>query len=83
MSKLVTLFLMALLLSFALSNVGARASPVHPRDSSLISQDRNIETEESMMDTEDNCDGVGEDECLMRRTLQGRSDYIYTQSNNP
>ncbi|XP_020579181.1 phytosulfokines-like [Phalaenopsis equestris] len=25
------------------------------------------------------CDGVGEDECLMRRTLAAHIDYIYTQ----
>ncbi|XP_020580701.1 phytosulfokines-like [Phalaenopsis equestris] len=27
------------------------------------------------------CDGVGEEECLMRRTLAAHIDYIYTQGN--
>ncbi|KAK8941276.1 Phytosulfokine [Platanthera zijinensis] len=28
------------------------------------------------------CDGVGEDECLMRRTLAAHIDYIYTQQTH-
>ncbi|PIN03894.1 hypothetical protein CDL12_23578 [Handroanthus impetiginosus] len=28
---------------------------------------------------EDKCGDVGEDECLMRRTLAAHTDYIYTQ----
>ncbi|KAJ4824334.1 hypothetical protein Tsubulata_004297 [Turnera subulata] len=30
-----------------------------------------------------NCDGVGEEECLMRRTLAAHVDYIYTQKHKP
>jgi len=29
------------------------------------------------------CEGLGEEECLMRRTLAAHTDYIYTQKNNP
>ncbi|KAA3485637.1 phytosulfokines-like [Gossypium australe] len=33
---------------------------------------------------EDSCDGIEEEECLMRRTLAAHLDYIYTQKNtNP
>lgn len=32
---------------------------------------------------EESCEGPGQEECLMRRTLADRTDYIYTQSNNP
>ncbi|KAH0466624.1 hypothetical protein IEQ34_003862 [Dendrobium chrysotoxum] len=28
------------------------------------------------------CEGVGEEECLMRRTLVAQVDYIYTQENH-
>ncbi|OMO63418.1 Phytosulfokine [Corchorus olitorius] len=29
------------------------------------------------------CDGIDENECLMRRTLAAHIDYIYTQKNKP
>ncbi|KAI3794143.1 hypothetical protein L1987_36770 [Smallanthus sonchifolius] len=32
---------------------------------------------------EEGCEGLGEDECLMRRTLVAHIDYIYTQKTNP
>ncbi|CAO2813572.1 unnamed protein product [Amaranthus hypochondriacus] len=32
---------------------------------------------------EENCGGLSEDECLMRRTLLAHIDYIYTQNENP
>ncbi|PWA76720.1 phytosulfokine [Artemisia annua] len=32
---------------------------------------------------EQGCEGIGEDECLMRRTLAAHIDYIYTQKKNP
>ncbi|KAH1202424.1 Phytosulfokine protein [Glycine max] len=31
---------------------------------------------------DESCEGVGEDECLMRRTLAAHVDYIYTQKHN-
>ncbi|EPS67455.1 hypothetical protein M569_07323 [Genlisea aurea] len=30
---------------------------------------------------EDGCRGIGEEECLMRKTLAAHLDYIYTQAN--
>ncbi|GJW06835.1 phytosulfokines 3-like protein [Tanacetum coccineum] len=35
------------------------------------------------VETEEGCEGIGEDECLMRRTLVAHIDYIYTQKKNP
>ena len=32
---------------------------------------------------DENCEGLGEDECLMRRTLAAHIDYIYTQKEKP
>lgn len=33
---------------------------------------------------DENCEGVGEEECfLIRRTLVAHTDYIYTQNHNP
>lgn len=40
-----------------------------------------VETEQA--DIEQSCEGVGEDECLMRRTLAAHIDYIYTQKAKP
>ncbi|CAH2050104.1 unnamed protein product [Thlaspi arvense] len=31
----------------------------------------------------ESCEGMGEEECLMRRTLAAHVDYIYTQKHNP
>ncbi|KAI3519360.1 hypothetical protein L1887_08409 [Cichorium endivia] len=32
---------------------------------------------------EEGCEGIGEEECLMRRTLVAHIDYIYTQNQTP
>lgn len=32
---------------------------------------------------EESCEGLSEEECLMRRTLLAHTDYIYTQKQNP
>ncbi|XP_039137374.1 phytosulfokines-like [Dioscorea cayenensis subsp. rotundata] len=32
---------------------------------------------------EESCEGVGDEECLMRRTLSAHIDYIYTQGKKP
>ena len=31
----------------------------------------------------ESCEGLGEEECLMRRTLAAHVDYIYTQKHKP
>ncbi|CAK8573818.1 unnamed protein product [Lathyrus sativus] len=35
------------------------------------------------VDIEENCEGINEDDCLMRRTLVAHTDYIYTQKQKP
>ncbi|KAK7330933.1 hypothetical protein VNO77_25139 [Canavalia gladiata] len=37
---------------------------------------------QSVETVDESCEGVGEDECLMRRTLAAHVDYIYTQKHN-
>ncbi|KAL8472863.1 hypothetical protein ACS0TY_029254 [Phlomoides rotata] len=43
----------------------------------------NVEARNEVKDVEDSCNGVSEDECLMRRTLVAHLDYIYTQNHKP
>ncbi|KAK1275733.1 Phytosulfokines 3 [Acorus gramineus] len=71
MSKNTALFAIALLLLVSLTT-GTRAGPSIPQ------RTQQVEAEEASV-KEDVCEGVGEDECLMRRTLVAHTDYIYTQ----
>ncbi|KAJ1386678.1 Phytosulfokine [Sesbania bispinosa] len=55
-----------------------------PAASNVIS--KNIQhgvLEETMANIEETCQGIGEEECLMRRTLAAHTDYIYTQKQKP
>ncbi|KAF8034909.1 hypothetical protein BT93_C1053 [Corymbia citriodora subsp. variegata] len=38
---------------------------------------------EKVEEVEQSCEGIGEEECLMRRTLEAHLDYIYTQKQKP
>ncbi|XP_068655463.1 phytosulfokines-like [Aristolochia californica] len=71
-----TLLLLALLLLFSLASA-ARRQPLAVADSALETQEMSVETEPTEMP--ESCEGVGEEECLMRRTLVAHTDYIYTQ----
>ncbi|KAF9687477.1 hypothetical protein SADUNF_Sadunf02G0097600 [Salix dunnii] len=73
MSKL-TLLTVALLLSFALT-YAARPLQVLSDDS------LDVMAEEAAV--VESCEGPGEEECLMRRTLAAHVDYIYTQKHKP
>ncbi|KAF9678001.1 hypothetical protein SADUNF_Sadunf08G0166500 [Salix dunnii] len=42
-----------------------------------------IMAEAESADVEKSCEGVGEDECLVRRTLTAQNDHIYTQKHKP
>ncbi|KAL9396478.1 hypothetical protein Peur_010731 [Populus x canadensis] len=74
MSKPTTLFTVALLLSFALT-CSTRPQPVLSDDSldAMAAESAAVES----------CEGLGEEECLMRRTLAAHVDYIYTQKHKP
>ncbi|XP_077233883.1 phytosulfokines-like [Tasmannia lanceolata] len=76
-----TLLSIALLFLFSLS-YAARHEPLHPTDSPQKTQHGGFGEEN--LDANEGCEGVGEEECLMRRTLVAHTDYIYTQGNkNP
>ncbi|KAL5706684.1 hypothetical protein ACHQM5_024818 [Ranunculus cassubicifolius] len=81
MSKLTTMFMITLLLFSTLLYVAARPNPkASPSDIHYGVG----ETGEKKMEMDESCEGVGEDECLMRRTLAAHTDYIYTQKHtNP
>ncbi|GMJ08060.1 phytosulfokine 4 precursor [Hibiscus trionum] len=75
MAKLATFLLLTLLLVSTLS-FAARSGPALPSHSTANTQVQGIADE-------DNCNGIGEEECLMRRTLAAHIDYIYTQKHKP
>ncbi|MBA0562607.1 hypothetical protein Golob_007639 [Gossypium lobatum] len=87
MAKLATFFFLSLLLVSTLS-FAARSGPAFPNQSPTKTQAKGItvvetEVEQSTEAVEDSCQGVGEEECLMRRTLAAHVDYIYTQNHKP
>ncbi|KAG9440632.1 hypothetical protein H6P81_020797 [Aristolochia fimbriata] len=72
------LLALALLLLFSLASA-ARRHPLAVSDHSAVETDQvavAVETEPA--EGTEGCDGVGEEECLMRRTLAAHIDYIYT-----
>ncbi|THU65950.1 hypothetical protein C4D60_Mb05t09030 [Musa balbisiana] len=72
----------SLLLAFLLLASLTQAARPHPADSG---NDQGEVAGEAGFDqtADEECGGIGEDECLMRRTLVARTDYIYTQGKNP
>ncbi|XP_057953657.1 phytosulfokines 3-like [Malania oleifera] len=75
MSKLTNIFMIALLLCFAITHGGR---PL-PSDSQAKTQSGDVDTEQ--VEVFESCEGVTEEECLKRRTLVAHLDYIYTQGN--
>ncbi|XP_059630615.1 phytosulfokines 3-like [Cornus florida] len=75
MSKLNTLFMVALLLFFTLT-CAARPEPSLATTQIGVDGAENIEADEA-------CEGMEKEECLMRRTLVAHTDYIYTQEHKP
>ncbi|KAK8625919.1 hypothetical protein V6N13_057074 [Hibiscus sabdariffa] len=75
MSRLCTLFITAFVFNFMLCHA-ARPDPTLP-----LTQHLGVEAES--MDVDSNCEGVGKEECLMKRTLAAHVDYIYTQHHHP
>ncbi|XP_022762380.1 phytosulfokines-like [Durio zibethinus] len=86
MSSKVSAFCMIMfLLFFTLSCASAArpepASEVQYADTPIKTQ--HLDTETEKVQVEDSCDGIEEEECLMRRTLAAHIDYIYTQKTKP
>ncbi|PWA80772.1 phytosulfokine [Artemisia annua] len=75
MSRATTLFIILslLILSSTLSS-SARPAPITTAATKTPTEGDEVE---------EGCDGIGEQECLMRRTLVAHLDYIYTQKKNP
>ncbi|KAM7516431.1 hypothetical protein LguiA_006014 [Lonicera macranthoides] len=81
MSKVTSLFIVALILCFTLS-CASRPHPEFHEATPLKTQNKGVETEQvERMD--ESCEGIGEEECLNRRTLVAHLDYIYTQKQKP
>ncbi|KAM1003035.1 hypothetical protein FF1_003347 [Malus domestica] len=83
-SMLTSLCVVVLLLFLSLSGMAARPLPSSSSDVSTVKVQHeleDVEVEKSMV--EESCEGVGEDECLTRRTLAAHIDYIYTQKHSP
>ncbi|KAG4962541.1 hypothetical protein JHK85_039988 [Glycine max] len=77
MSKVVTLFTLALLLSFNLIH----ASRPNPSLNVVYSSHEDVAATKEEID-EESCE-EGTEECLIRRTLAAHVDYIYTQKHKP
>ncbi|KAL7206328.1 hypothetical protein ACSBR2_019107 [Camellia fascicularis] len=74
MSKVSTFCILALLLFFTLTCT-AQPEPAFHHITPMKTQHRDVRVDQM----EESCEGVGEEECLMRRTLAAHVDYIYTQ----
>ncbi|KAI3414572.1 Phytosulfokine-beta [Psidium guajava] len=82
MAKLVALFLIISLLLCSTSAFGGRPEPAFPQEQPMTSRHERVEAEH-VEGVEESCEGVGEEECLTRRTLAAHLDYIYTQKQKP
>ncbi|XAR57691.1 hypothetical protein NMG60_11025933 [Bertholletia excelsa] len=81
MLKITTLLILALLLSPTLS-CAARPEPQFRQHTPANTHYEGVETQKAVA-VEESCEGVGEEECLARRTLAAHIDYIYTQKQKP
>ncbi|KAK9941781.1 hypothetical protein M0R45_007475 [Rubus argutus] len=82
--KLTTLCVVAALLLFLSLTSTAREMPSSPDVSTMKAQHQGLkDAEVEKVMAEESCEGVGEEECLMRRTLAAHIDYIYTQKTKP
>ncbi|KAK6923171.1 Phytosulfokine [Dillenia turbinata] len=82
MSKFTPLLIIALLLFSTLTHA---SRPLPDSDTpSLVNteHEKSIEAENIEV-ADESCEGIGEEECLTRRTLEAHIDYIYTQNKKP
>ncbi|XP_018857972.1 phytosulfokines-like [Juglans regia] len=79
-TKLGTLWVITLLLSYSLNFATARPEPTFSDITPMKTQHRDDQLEKVM---EERCEGAGQEDCLERRTLAAHIDYIYTQKNKP
>ncbi|KAK7309137.1 hypothetical protein RJT34_05639 [Clitoria ternatea] len=76
MNKITGMFFMALFLCCMLTQ-SARPQPPFLKETSVVTNHQDVEA------VDETCEGIEEEECLMRRTLAAHTDYIYTQKQNP
>ncbi|KAH7850960.1 hypothetical protein Vadar_005239 [Vaccinium darrowii] len=74
--------MLALLLCSTLS-YSARPLPHPLEDSPVETHHGGVDARKTGAAVEESCEGVGDEECLMRRTLAAHIDYIYTQKQKP
>ncbi|CAF2151583.1 hypothetical protein IGI04_002594 [Brassica rapa subsp. trilocularis] len=77
MAKCTTIFIMALLLCSTLTY----AARLIPTTTTASSSEDSVKGTEGDNTEDEICKGVGEEECLIRRTLVAHTDYIYTQNH--
>ncbi|EOA25030.1 hypothetical protein CARUB_v10018336mg [Capsella rubella] len=77
MTKFTTIFIVALLLCSTLTY----AARLTPTTATASSRDISVKEIEADKAEEESCNGIGEEECLIRRTLVAHTDYIYTQNH--
>ncbi|XP_028772811.1 phytosulfokines 3-like [Neltuma alba] len=83
MGKLAALFFTTIFLCYVMSQA-SRPQPAFLKDSSPKTPHLGVESEaEHELTVEERCEGIGEEECLIRRTLAAHVDYIYTQKHKP
>ncbi|KAL8125033.1 hypothetical protein AgCh_012634 [Apium graveolens] len=84
MSKIISTFLIIFIFLCATLSHASRSPNFlisHPTSTQQqISKDQVGEIAEV---ENENCEGIGNEECLMRRTLVAHIDYIYTQKQKP
>ncbi|KAF2295599.1 hypothetical protein GH714_033263 [Hevea brasiliensis] len=73
--------LLTLLLCSTPLTYAARHEPAFSNGS--LAKDQPQGVDEAEIVEEQSCEGAGEEECLMRRTLAAHIDYIYTQKHKP
>ncbi|KAK1433158.1 hypothetical protein QVD17_10064 [Tagetes erecta] len=78
MSRATIVFLTLVVSLFCISSSAARLVPALPEAAASTASSA---TQKGVV--EDSCEGIGNDECLERRTLVAHLDYIYTNDKKP
>ncbi|KAL8155731.1 hypothetical protein AgCh_000946 [Apium graveolens] len=81
MSKLTNLCMISLFL-LIISQASARSGAAFTDVTPMKSNTKVVDEVSKVSSTDENCSGLGEEECLMRRTLAAHIDYIYTQNKH-
>nr|XP_009802460.1 PREDICTED: phytosulfokines-like [Nicotiana sylvestris] len=77
MAKLSTFCMISFLLLLTLTCASSRPMSTPYHDVTPMEHSKDKAT--AKVEVDDRCEGLGEEECLMRRTLEAHLDYIYTQ----